>query len=164
MPLYNNPYLQNSGTGGYYGQAYSGYAPQPMAQQSYAQPMQMPTYKVMEYVDGEIGAIAYQLPPGWPPNTFFPLWDNKDSVIYLKSINQMGAPNPIQRARFYIEENPTKNLPGSSDTSGANGPDMSQYVTKADFEQLRQEIQRMGNQNGNNNRNNRNDNRGGENK
>ena len=159
MPVYNNPYMQNGWTGGYYG-----YAPQ----QSYApaapMPMQTPVYKVMEQVEGEIGAIAYQLPQGWPPNTVFPQWDKKDSGIYLKSINQMGAPNPMQRARYYIEDNPTKNLTAGTEVSDSSGPDMSQYVTKADFEQLRQEIQRMANQNGNNNRNNRNDNRGGENK
>ena len=154
MAFNYNPYAMNQSYG--YGQGYwnQGYAP---IQQSYAA---APIYKTMEYVDGEIGAIAYQLPNGFPPNTFFPLWDNKEKVIYLKSVNQMGAPNPIQKLRYTIEEQAA--LPAASGDSVPSviAPDMSQYVTKQDLDQLKDEIRKLGNQNGNHNRNNHNENRG----
>ena len=125
MPAYyNNPYLPQTGYG--QGYQYQSYSP--------SQPSSTP-YKVMEYVDGEIGAIAYQLPPGWPANTFFPLWDVKNETIYFKSINPMGMPNPIQKARFKFETAPENSTSGSADTT--------QYVTKQDLEQLKEEMQQL---------------------
>ena len=149
MPSYYNPYLyqQGYGTSGLYNQ---NYVPAP-APQSYAvqQPVTSP-YKVMEYVDGEIGAIAYQLPPGWPPNTFFPVWDNKNKTIYFKSINQMGAPNPIQKAHWEFDNAPEMlpegNMSGAAVETAM--PDMSQYVTKKDFEELKEDMRKFLNQNG----------------
>ena len=38
-----------------------------------------------KWVDGEVGARAYQIPPGTPAGVTIPLWDTNDMVIYLKS-------------------------------------------------------------------------------
>lgn len=60
--------------------------------------------KGIEWVDGEVGAKAFQMPAGWPANTPIALWDTNDTVIYLKSINAMGMPNPLQIAHYQLEE------------------------------------------------------------
>ena len=55
-------------------------------------------------MDGEAAAKAYQLPAGWPANTPIALWDTNDTIIYLKSTNQMGMPNPLQIAEYQLRE------------------------------------------------------------
>ncbi len=94
--------------------------------------------KSMEWVDGEVGAKAFQMPAGWPPETPIVLWDNSEKKIYLKSWNQMGMPNPMQELTYEIKErtNPAL-LPGN--ISG----DPSQYATKEDIAQLKQEIHNL---------------------
>lgn len=99
------------------------------------------------WVDGEVGAKAFQLPPGWPANAPMPLWDTNDTIIYLKSINQMGMPNPIQKVRYKMEDSPRTapvltsqaTLP-SGETNAHGAPDMSQYVRKDEMEQLKEEL------------------------
>jgi len=115
--------------------------------QSY-QPSQ--NVKSMEWVDGKVGAQAYQMPQGWPAETPIVLWDSAEKKIYLKSWNSVGMANPLQELEYEIKErtNPAL-LP--SNISG----DMSHYVTKEDLEQLKQEIKNMMN----NRNNNRSDNR-----
>lgn len=100
--------------------------------------------KSMEWVSGKVGADAYQMPQGWAPETPIALWDSTDKKIFLKSWNQMGMPNPLQEIDYEIKErtNPAL-LPGN--ISG----DTSQYVTKEDFEQLKQELRSMINNNSN---------------
>ena len=90
------------------------------------------------------------------PNSPIALWDSTDTVIYLKSVNQNGIPNPIQKLHYTIEEQPNPLL--MSGQSGAqngsqSGADMSNYVTKDDFEALRQEIAKMNEANANKNQN-----------
>ena len=156
MPNYWNPnnfYPATYANNMYSGNLYPTVQPQ-MPQQSYAQE---PVVETMRWVEGEVGAKAFQMPSGWPANKPIPLWDSTDTVIYLKSVNQMGVPNPMQKLRYTIEEQPQQALlNGTSGSNGQNqsGVDMSQYVTKHDFDQLRQEIHEMnrggnsGNQNG----------------
>lgn len=95
------------------------------------------------WVDGEVGAKAYQLPSNWPVNAPMPLWDTNDTIIYLKSTNQMGMPNPIQKVRYTMEEQP-KMAPAMSGQaalpSGESHPDMSQYVRKDELEQMKEEL------------------------
>lgn len=135
MP-YGNNYLQQvpqiNQNGSYYGQ------------QSYAQPMSQPAYPqnqtVMrtQWVDGEGSARAYQMPPGWMPNEPIALWDMNDQVIYMKSFNNMGMPNPLKKIRYTVEPDESSyNL-----MSGAGNPPMpnGDYVTKADFNQLKEEL------------------------
>ena len=115
------------------------------------------SFKSMEWVDGEVGAKAFQMPQGWPPETPIVLWDNGEKKIYLKSWNQMGMPNPLQELDYEIKErtNPAL-LP--SNISG----DASPYVTKEDLNQLKQEIHSMISNLNTNRNNNNNNNRGGE--
>lgn len=120
-----------------YYQPYNGY------QQSYGN-----NIKSMEWVDGEVGAKAFQMPQGWPPETPIVLWSNSEKKIYLKSWNQMGMPNPIQELEYEIKErtNPAL-LPNN--VSG----DTSNFVTKEDLEQFKQELRGMISSMSNNNNN-----------
>ena len=159
---YQNPYMPQQLT----------YGTNPQLQTQYQQPMQMqqsyaqPPVKGMEWVEGEIGAKAFQMPQGWPANTPIPLWDSTDTVIYLKSVNQMGVPNPMTKIKYTIEEQQNQMLlpQGQSGSNTPASPDMSQYVTRQDFEQLRNEIHNM-NHSGTNGQNgsesNQGNNRGG---
>lgn len=157
MPSYYNPNL-------YYPASYQGAYPyampqmmQPPVQQSYAPGPAC----AMAWVDGEIEARGRQMPQGV---TQYAMWDTNKQVIYLKSLNQMGMPNPMQIIHYTIEEsgNNTSALPaGQSGDANMNASsqsqDTNQYVTKQDFEELRNEIRNIsksgnssGNQNGNN--------------
>lgn len=90
------------------------------------------------WVDGEVGAKAYQLPAGWPANAPMPLWDTNDTVIYLKSINQMGMPNPLQKVHYTMDEAPKQ----SFSAPALPDRDMNNYVTKDDLEQVKEELKR----------------------
>ena len=122
---------------------YSAY--QPM-QTQYAQPavsyqaQQQPVGII--WVDGEVGAKAYQLPSNWPVNAPMPLWDTNDTVIYLKSTNQMGMPNPLQKIHYTMEEAKTTPMVGNSGNTqpALPAPDMSNYVTKEDFDRMKEEL------------------------
>ena len=113
----------------------------PQYQQSAAPapaPQQQPTMSTgIKWVDGEVGAKAYQMPSGWPANQPIALWDTNDTIIYLKSINPMGMPNPLQKAHYTLEEHKSTNP-----MSGRTEPemDMSQYVRKEDVEKIKKEL------------------------
>ena len=129
-------YPQNYGTSYNTSQSYQ----QPMMQQSMASPMpytQQSNGPGWICVDGEVGAKAYQIPPGTPPGTTIPLWDINDMVIYLKSVNQMGMPSPLQKLRYY-PENEQKMI-----SSESRSDEDSKYVTKAEFEKMKQDIEDM---------------------
>ena len=96
--------------------------------------------KTMEWVDGEVGAKAFQMPPGWPVNSPIALWDSTEKKVFLKSWNAMGMANPMQELDYVIREQPVQ-LP--ENTSGQ--PDMNKYVTKEEFDKLRQEIRNLAN-------------------
>lgn len=143
MPLnypYNNPYLSPTYMSGY------GISPNNMQAQN---PSPIAQLKPMEWVDGEVGARAFQMPAGWPANTPIPLWDSTDTVIYLKSVNQVGMPNPMRKLKYTMEEvTPTPAL-----VSGQTAPSQpGQYITKDDFDEFKKEIKGMltKNQNGSN--------------
>ena len=143
MPLnypYNNPYLSPTYMSGY------GISPNNMQAQN---PSPITQLKPMEWVDGEVGARAFQMPAGWPANTLIPMWDSTDTVIYLKSVNQVGMPNPMQKLKYTMEEvTPTPAL-----VSGQTAPSQpGQYITKDDFDEFKKEIKGMltKNQNGSN--------------
>ena len=152
MPNYYNPY-------NFYPMTYPGLSTTiqpPMAytnqQQSYSPGN---TLKVMEWVEGEVGAKAYQKPPELPANQPIPLWDSTDTVIYLKSWSPVGIPNPIQKLHYEMPE--VQNA--MTLQSGSVSPE---YVTKDDLKALKDEIQGLKetmnnrrNQNGSNNQQNR---------
>lgn len=169
MPNYYPNYFYNPGmsgvTGSMYPQNYS-------MQQNYgSQAQQVPQVKVMEWVEGEVGAKAFQMPAGWPPNQPIPLWDNSDTVIWMKSWNQMGVPNPIQKLKYEMENQPNIMLPQgqSGAANNQNGSMTGNYATKEEIEQIREGIhelrEMLKNQSGastqQNNQNGNNQNRGG---
>lgn len=90
------------------------------------------------WVDGEVGAKAYQLPSGWPANQPIALWDTNDTVIYLKSINPMGMPNPLQKAHYKLENYQQVSPMKSGDAEPST--DMSEYVKKSDLEKMKQDL------------------------
>ena len=119
--------------------AYYNYYPQypyNMYQQSYS----TGNFKSMEWVEGEVGAKAFQMPQGWPADTPIVLWDSTEKKIFLKSWNAMGMANPLQELDYEIKErtNPAL-LPNNLSGDTAN------YVTKEDFDHLRQELKEMKN-------------------
>ena len=121
---------------------YSGVGQQmfPQYQQSMAQ--QQPVQQTQNtagliWVDGEVGAKAYQMPSNWPANQPIALWDTNDTVIYLKSINPMGMPNPLQKAHYKLEEHKSTTTSGSAESEQ---PDLSQYVKKEDLERLKTDL------------------------
>jgi hypothetical protein len=71
------------------------------------------------------------MPAGIAPGVPIALWDTNGQNIYLKSMNPMGMPNPIQKLT-YTREEPPQTIPGQS-----GSPD---YATKADLERLKKEI------------------------
>lgn len=130
LPATYNPSWGYSGVGQ---QMYPNYQQQSMAQQP-QQTQQTGTGLI--WVDGEVGAKAYQLPANLPPNQPIALWDTNDTVIYLKSVNPMGMPNPLQKAHYRLEEYKSTNPAQSGDVS----PDMTMYVRKDDMERMKQEL------------------------
>lgn len=110
-------------------------------QQSYAQPQmfQPQTVTGICWVDGEVGAKAQQLPPGWDITKPFPMWDTNDQVIYLKSFNQMGMPNPLTKLRYTIEEQ-TRQAPMMSTQAALPSGGNVDYVKKEDLEKLKEEL------------------------
>lgn len=98
----------------------------------------------IEWVDGEAAAKSYQIPAGTTKP--IALWDTNDTVIYLKSMNPMGMPNPLQKIHYKMEEQVPKymgqeqaKLP-SGDTAPAQQHDMSQYVRKDELESMKDEL------------------------
>ncbi len=127
----------------------SGYHPS-MPQQSYSP---QPTQQVQQgiiWVDGEVGAKAYQMPAGWPVGTPIPLWGTNDQGIYLKSMNQMGMPNPLQKIHYQMEE--MQQSQQALPVNGTVSESHADYVTKDDLNAMRDEIKELlrQNQNGSN--------------
>lgn len=146
MPNYYNPYIYNTNAGGTaLPSYYQGYQQLPMnyAAASYG----MPANNYWISVDGEMAARAWQMPSNLPPNTIIPLWDLDGQHVYFKSTDAYGRINPIRKGRVVFDEEPAKipeNESAVSNTSNeAPSIDPSKYVTKEDFDGLKQEIQEM---------------------
>lgn len=90
------------------------------------------------WVDGEVGAKAYQIPHDWPAGKPIALWDTNDTVIYLKSMNPMGMPNPLQKAHYRLEN--VNSGEKNQGYSGDAGPNMSEFIRKEDMERMKQEL------------------------
>lgn len=142
MPNYPVPYQNNWGYSGVGQQMYPQYQ-QPMMSQA-AQPMANASQNGgpgLIWVDGEIGAKAFQMPQGWAANQPIALWDTNDTVIYLKSTNPMGMPNPLQKAHYTLEGGKSgERAQGFSGDTDRREPDMSQYVRKDDMDRMKREL------------------------
>lgn len=136
------PYQNAWGYGGMSQQMYPNYgysgAMQPQGQQ-------MPGGFVkgeIEWVDGEAAAKSYQVPAGTTKPVA--LWDTNDTVIYLKSMNPMGMPNPLQKIHYVMDAQEPK-YAGREQArleSGEAEPshDMTQYVRKDELEAMKDEL------------------------
>lgn len=119
-------------------------------QQAYVQQPVQPQQSMMTgicWVDGEVGAKAQQLPAGWDTSKPFPMWDTNDQIIYLKSFNPMGMPNPLTKLHYTIEESyrPAPMMSNQAalpagDTTSQTTHDMSQYVKKEDLDRMKEEL------------------------
>lgn len=105
------------------------YMQQNAPQYSAASPVRMG----INWVDGEVGAKAFPLPAGWPANTPIDLWDTNDCVIYLKSINQLGMPNPLKVIHYTMDE-------PQQQSNLMAGPNSPEYVTKEDMKSMEDRI------------------------
>jgi len=139
-PNMYNTYGQMYGNS--YGQQMYPQSMQGMQPQSYGQ---APAVKgEIEWVDGEVGAKAYQVPAGMTKPVA--LWDTNDTVIYLKSVNQYGIPNPIQKIHYRMEEMVPKYMGQdqakleSGDALTETKPDMTGYVRKDELDAMKEEL------------------------
>ena len=143
-----NPNMYNT-YGQMYGNSYGQQMyPQSMQSMQGMQPQiygQTPAVKgEIEWVDGEVGAKAYQVPVGMTKPVA--LWDTNDTVIYLKSVNQYGIPNPIQKIHYRMEEMVPKYMGQdqakleSGDTQPETKPDMTGYVRKDELDAMKEEL------------------------
>jgi hypothetical protein len=143
MPNYPVPYQNNWNYGSGIGQQLFPQYTQsilPQTQQVSQTPQQNGPGLI--WVDGEVGAKAYQMPSGWPSNQPIALWDTNDTIIYLKSTNPMGMPNPLQRAHYTLEsmQSGEKTYGFSGEVEKKCNHDMSEYVRKDDMERMKQEL------------------------
>ena len=112
----------------------------PMTQQVAQQP------QGLIWVDGEAAAKAYQMPTGWPANTPLALWDTNDTIIYLKSTNQMGMPNPLQIAEYQLRELVPKRSGAAAGREDYTEQTWSQEAINkltAELKAMREEIEKM---------------------
>lgn len=144
MPYYNyNPYGPGTTGFGTAGQnSLYGTLQQPMGMTG--QQNGMPQQQYMIWVEGEVGAKAFQQPPGLPANMPIPLWDSTDQIIYLKSWNPMGMPNQMQKLPYEFGQT-AGNLTGATGQSNAmsqgNQNGISEgYATKDDLQKMKEEI------------------------
>ena len=114
----------------YYQQPQQQVQPNAQSQMSYMQPQQ----SGIIWVQGEAGAKAYPVPAG--SNQL--LMDSESECFYLKSTDPSGMPQPL-RIFEYKEivrtQEPTQ--------SHAALPDMSQYVKKSEFDELKRRFDEL---------------------
>lgn len=139
-PSMYSTYGQMYGTG--YGQNLYPQQLQPIQPQSFGQ--NMPVEGEIKWVDGEVGAKAHQIPAGTTKPVA--LWDTNDTVIYLKSMNQYGIPNPIQKIYYRMEEVSQKPM-GNDQARLESGavqpeqkPDMTGYIRREEMESMKEEL------------------------
>ena len=114
------------------------YAPAPMQ----TAPPMTGRNNYMIQVDGEMAAKAWQCPPEMKPGDVIPLWDADGVHVYFKSLDGYGRLNPTRKARIIFEDE-SQALP--ENTSGAAPKQESvmnpnQFVSKAEFDDLKSDI------------------------
>ena len=105
-----------------------------MNQQQYPS-QQMSGTQGMKWVDGEAEAKGTPIPAG---ASQFAMWDINEPIIYIKSLNQMGMPMPMQKARYTLEK--PKQMSGEESKPQEN---KSEYVTRDDLEQMKTELKEL---------------------
>ena len=138
-----NSYLpasyQNSGWA--YGQPmYQSYGQVPAQSQYSGMQQSMQSSQGIKWVDGEAEAKGTPIPNG---ASQFAMWDINEPIIYIKSLNQMGMPNPMQKARYKLEQKEQSHNMSNGMSRDEEKQNDSQYVTKSDFEQMKNELKEL---------------------
>ena len=94
----------------------------------------------IKWVDGEAEAKGTPIPNG---ASQFAMWDINEPIIYIKSLNQMGMPNPMQKARYKLEQKEQSHNMSNGMSRDEEKQNDSQYVTKSDFEQMKNELKEL---------------------
>ena len=100
------------------------------------------------WVAGQAGAEAYQLEPG----SRAVLLDSKDQIFYIKVVGMDGRPEPLMAFKYE-----PLNLNIQSESSQSAMQDMSNYVTKDDFNELKRMLEEVRSNKHNQQKGNRND-------
>lgn len=125
-PAIYNPY-------GSYGNPYSQYPQQ--NQQAYT--VSQATQGIV-WVDGEAEAKGKPIPSGAMQ---FAMWDINEPVIYIKSMNPMGIPNPLRKIHYQMEEMTSTGQGGASNLmSGEEEKDDTAYVKKDELQGMKEEL------------------------
>lgn len=103
-------------------------------QYPYSQYYQQPV-EYIKWVDGEVGAKAFQKPADLSPGASIPLWDSSAQKIYIKSWNQIGMANPLCEIDYTIKEPQLNITQGMSSSNGG-----VEYASKEDLQRLKEEI------------------------
>lgn len=109
------------------------YQPQMQMQQPVSQ-MQQPQAQTnnLTWVCGEAGAKSYLV----APNTTVQLWDSEAQTIYLKSADASGMPT-MKILDYTIREAQAPNTPTLMQDN------MPEYVTKHDFDEFAERVQKQ---------------------
>ena len=160
MANFNYPYVPGYGTSMPQAQnvqysnqpQYSQYQQSYASMPSYAQPMQgysnAVNNKNIIWVVGRAGADSFQMEPG----SRAVLLDSTDQVFYIKVVGMDGRPEPLMAFKYE-----PLNLNVTNESSQASGMDMSNYVTKEDFNELKRMLEDTMNKRNNQKGQNRND-------
>lgn len=87
----------------------------------------------MVWVQGIEGAKAYLLAPGMT----VPLWDSENQCIYIKSADLNGIPRPLTILDYTIRPAEVEPI---AEVSSEPVVDTSQFVSKAEFDELKEMI------------------------
>ena len=102
----------------------------PAAPGYYAPSQQTQQSSDMLWVQGIEGAKAYLLAPG----RTLPLWDSEEQCIYIKSTSPTGIPQPLTILDYTIRQ------PKEEIEEAQPQIDMGQFVSKEEFEELKEMI------------------------
>ena len=90
----------------------------------------------MVWVDGEMEAKARPIPAG---ASQFAMWDINEPVIYIKSLNPMGIPNPLRKIHYQVDEQQksgeSRLMSGEEEKN-----DTAQYVSRDELQSMKDEI------------------------
>lgn len=143
MPNYNNyPMATPNGYSMQQPNLYSGYQYQTNTNPytSYAQPLAQPQYPTaapvkqsVDWVSGRNGAEAYRADPG----SRVYLLDSTAQRFYVKETGWDGRPSPLMTFEYKAVDFGNQN----EQSNDAPAMDMSNYVTKQDFDELKKMYQ-----------------------
>ena len=117
---------------------YNPYGQQQQIPQQAFTPRAQPT-QGMIWVDGEMEAKGKPFPVGVMQ---FAMWDINEPVIYIKSLNPMGIPNPLRKIHYRMEEMQNTSQSGTANLMSGEEEkkDTTQYVKSDELQSMKEEI------------------------